>query len=351
MLPCRASGTSGLSVPHMQCILGQISWGVAAQHLQGLPEQAADALKFLQPIPPHSIPGLRGHTDGLHDIPRWTPVAMLCYSSPLFGGHSVSTHCHGPAKPPAGLLQAIQRQQPQPQLDLGCQGIMMEFLHRARPLHWLHLSRDSVLWAALTMGHYGLFCSRELAQPKLAEAGVPWYIHVQDVTLHFFRGHLHYICILLSSSKMDPFHQGSPIIFGCTGTPMCGACEAWYILQQHQWTQTPLDAPFLQINIRLLDHMILVRHMKDTATWLGLDSSRYSDHSLCIWRSTSAAQARLSQWQIKLMGWWNSQAYQVYIKQDALACAGLAACMAANLWSSVVCWGNHIPVGTVQLVA
>ena len=123
------------------------------------------------------------------------------------------------------LLQAIWRQQPQPQLDLGHQGIM-EFLCRARPLHHLHLPRDSVLWAALTMGHYGLFHRGELAQPKLAEARVPQYIHIQDVTLHLSRGCLHYIHILLSSSKMDPFHQGCPVIISCTGTPVCEACEA-----------------------------------------------------------------------------------------------------------------------------
>ena len=52
--------------------------------------------------------------------------------------------------------------------------------------------------------------------------------------------------------------------------------------------------------------------------------------SLHIGGATSAAQGGLSQWQIKLMGCWNSQAYQVHIKQDPLACADLAAHMAAN---------------------
>ena len=77
--------------------------------------------------------------------------------------------------------------------------------------------------------------------------------------------------------------------------------------------------------------MTLVRHIKDIATQLGLDLSRYSGHSLHTGGATSAAQAGVSQWQIKLMGCWNSQAYQVYIKQYPLACVDLAACMAANL--------------------
>ena len=163
------------------------------------------------------------------------------------------------------LLQAICRQQLLPQLDSGHQGITMDFLHRPRPLHHLHFPKDRVLWAALTMGHYSLFCSGELAWPKLAEARAPKFIRVQDVTPHFSRGCFHYICVLLSSSKMDPFHQGCPIIIGCIGTSVCGTCEAWHILQQHQQTQTSPDGP-LQINSRALDHMTLVRHIKDIAT-------------------------------------------------------------------------------------
>ena len=163
------------------------------------------------------------------------------------------------------LLWAICRQQPLPQPDLGHQGIKMDFLCRARPLHHLQLPKDRVLWAALTMGHYVLFCSGELAQPKLAEARVPQFICVQEVTPHFSRGHLHYICIMLSSSKMDPFHQGCPIIIGCTGTSVCGACKAWHILQHHHQTWTSPDAPFLQIDSRALDCMTLVRHIKDIA--------------------------------------------------------------------------------------
>ena len=71
------------------------------------------------------------------------------------------------------LIHTIHRQQPLPQPDSGHQGITMDFLHRARPLHHPQLPKDRMLWAALTMGHYSLFHSRELAQPKLAEAGAP----------------------------------------------------------------------------------------------------------------------------------------------------------------------------------
>ena len=180
------------------------------------------------------------------------------------------------------------------------------------------------------MGHYGLFHSWELAQPKLAEAGTPCFIRVQDIMPHFSAGQLHYMQVFLASSKTDYFHQGCPIIIGCTRTPICRACKAWHLLQHHQHMGSSPEAPFFKINDRALDRVTLVNHIKHLATSLGLDSSRYSGHSLRIGGATSAAQAGLSQWQIKLLGHWNSQAYQTYIKQDPLAYADLAACMAAN---------------------
>ena len=151
------------------------------------------------------------------------------------------------------MLQAIHHRQPQPQLDSGQQGVTIEFLCQARPLHQHHIPKNSVLWAALTLSHYGLFCSGKLAQPKLAEAGVAQFIRVQGVTPHFLQGCLHYIHINLSSSKKDPFQLGCPVIIGCTRMAVCGAWEAWHIIQDHRLTQTPPDAPFLQVDGRALD--------------------------------------------------------------------------------------------------
>ena len=63
---------------------------------------------------------------------------------------------------------------------------------------------------------------------------------------------------------------------------------------------------------------------------LGLNPSRYSGHSLHIGGATSAVQTGLSLWQIKLLGHWNSQTYQLYIHQDPLMGTGFAAHVAAN---------------------
>ena len=205
-----------------------------------------------------------------------------------------------------------------------------EFLCWARPLHQLHNPKDSMLYAALNIGHYGLFWSSKLAQPKLAEAGAAQFIRVQNIAPHIMQGCLHFMSVKLSGSKANPFQLGCPVIIGCTRTAVCGVCKAWHIIQSHRCMQTPPNTPILQVDGRALDCLMLVNHIKATAAKLGHNPSRYSGHSLCIGGATSAVQAGLSQWQIKLLGWWNSQAYQLYIHQDALTCMGFAACMAAN---------------------
>ena len=148
-------------------------------------------------------------------------------------------------------------------------------------------SQGQCVMGSPDIGSLWPFHSGELAQPKLVEARVPWYIHVRDITPHFSQGCLHYVCIMLSSSKTDPFHLGCPVIIGCTGTLVCGACEAWCIIQQYQQPQTSPDAPFLQIDSRALDCLTLVRSIKDIAAQLGFNPSRHSGHSLCIREATS----------------------------------------------------------------
>ena len=142
-----------------------------------------------------------------------------------------------------------------------------------------------MLWIALTMGHYGLFCSSELAQPKMAEAGTPRFIRVQDITLQFTHGWLHYVCMFLTSSKTDQFHQGCPVVIGCTGTSICRVCKAWHLLQHHQQMGFSPEALFFQLQNRALDHVTLVNHIKHITTRLRLDPSRYSGHNLHIWGS------------------------------------------------------------------
>ena len=56
--------------------------------------------------------------------------------------------------------------------------------------------------------------------------------------------------MFLNTSKTDQFHQGCPIVIGCTGTSICRACKAWHLLQQHQQMGSSPEAPFFKLQNR-----------------------------------------------------------------------------------------------------
>ena len=201
--------------------MGQAARRASAQHMQSIPVQACSWYQ-LQAFPV-SEDTLMVYITYLDDHLQCCYATIHHHLAAIHSAHialglpNPLLHCPRLQQ----LLRATWRQQPLPQPDSGCQGITTEFLHRAKPLHCPQSPRDRVLWAALTMGHYSLFHSGKLAQLKMAKAGAPHFIRVQDVTPQFTQGQLHYICMFLTSSKTDHLHQGCPVIIGCTGTSIC----------------------------------------------------------------------------------------------------------------------------------
>ena len=65
----------------------------------------------------------------------------------------------------------------------------------------------------------------------------------------------------------------------------------------------------------------LVRAVRKALTDAGLDQSGYSGHSIRIGAATAAARAGISESMIKMLGRWESAAYQRYIRtpRDRLA--------------------------------
>ena len=47
---------------------------------------------------------------------------------------------------------------------------------------------------------------------------------------------------------------------------------------------------------------------------IGLNPAKYTGHNYRVGGATTAAEAGLNDWGIKLMGRWSSQVYQTYIK-------------------------------------
>ena len=91
---------------------------------------------------------------------------------------------------------------------------------QARLLHQLHIPKDSVLWAALTLCHYSLIHSSEACATQTSRSqGTPVHPSVACPPPLLCRVTLHYVCIMLLGSKTNPFHLGCPSLSSaCTGS-------------------------------------------------------------------------------------------------------------------------------------
>ena len=115
----------------------------------------------------------------------------------------------------------------------------------------------------------------------------------------------------LKKSKTDPFRHGVDIFLGRTNTDLCpvAAILAYYAIR-------PAAAgPFFQYqDSSPLTRDKLVTAVRLALTEAGVDSSRYLGHSFRVGAATTAAKAGITDATIKMLGRWESEAYQRYIR-------------------------------------
>ena len=183
----------------------------------------------------------------------------------------------------------------------------------AQPLH--QFPAQQVFWAALTMAHFSLLHIGEFTVDQ-KQFDPTHHLCIQDVTPNLTtQSELRYITIHLKTSKTDPFGQGVNMIIGCSGTQVCGACAAWDLIQSHWVKQASPAAPFFQLSSWPLSRDVMVGDIKGLLAKLGLNPSSYSVHSLCIGGATTATAASLRDWEIRSLGCWKSNTYQMYIRE------------------------------------
>lgn len=122
----------------------------------------------------------------------------------------------------------------------------------------------------------------------------------------------------LKASKTDPFRAGVDVYVGKTGTNLCpvGAMLDYLVVQG------PGQGPLFRFSDgRPLTRGNFVVRVRQVLTEAGVDSAPYSGHSFRIGAATTAAKAGMGDATIKMLGRWQSNAYQLYVKtpRDQLA--------------------------------
>ena len=125
--------------------------------------------------------------------------------------------------------------------------------------------------------------------------------------------------VRLKQSKTDPFRHGVDVYLGRTDADLCpvAALLAYMAVRPHLTGLLFIDGSFLTRDR-------LVAAVREALQEAGIDSAQYTGHSFRIGAATTAAQAGLQDSVVKMLGRWESTAYQRYIQTPRQTLAALS---------------------------
>jgi hypothetical protein len=112
-------------------------------------------------------------------------------------------------------------------------------------------------------------------------------------------------------------NQGVIVKIGCSGTIVCAYCLMQRFLGQHPCPE-PKAPLFLDSYMLVLRKSHFVSTTKLILAMSGHDPSLYSGHSFRAGSATTGASAGFSAWELKMLGRWSSNAYQIYLRNPEL---------------------------------
>ena len=130
-----------------------------------------------------------------------------------------------------------------------------------------------------------------------------------------------YIMVNIKASKTDQFHKGTSVSLGAMGTELCPVAAILDYLQARGGAPGPL---FIDADGSPLRRKLFVFRVRAALTQAGVKGEHFNGHSFRIGTATSASQAGVAESTIKVLGRWQSMAYQGYIRPAAQALAGIS---------------------------
>ena len=174
-----------------------------------------------------------------------------------------------------------------------------------------------MLWAACCTGFFGFMRAGEFTVSHLCEFDQSSALCTSDIS---FDSHSDptIVRILLRQSKTDPFRRGVAIYLGRTGRDLCPVTALLAFIAIRPEVNGPL---FVFKDGSFLTRDRLVAHVRQSLSAAGIDTKGYSGHSFRIGAATTAAMAGIEDSSIKILGRWESSAYQCYLQtpRDSLA--------------------------------
>ena len=185
------------------------------------------------------------------------------------------------------------------------------------------LSRDPkkhdhiMLWAACCIASFGFLRCGEFTVPSQSSWDASIHLSVNDVALNN-KVNPTVLQITLKASKTAPFRKGIQIYLARTEKQLCPVAALLPYLVLRGTTPGPL---FVLASGAFLTNQKFTEMVRSILERAGVDHTKYAGHSFRIGAATSAAAVGIENAHIKMLGRWESAAYQIYVRipQEQLA--------------------------------
>ena len=166
-----------------------------------------------------------------------------------------------------------------------------------------------LIWAACCTGYFGFLRCGEFLVPDGTQYDASIHLSLADFTFNQSSSPWR-IILTIKKSKTDQFRQGTQVVLGATGSDLCPVGALLDFLSIRGGEPGPL---FRLQDGSPLHRAMFVQQVQAALSASGLAGSSFNGHSFRIGAATSASAAGVPESTIKVLGRWQSMAYQRYI--------------------------------------
>ena len=160
------------------------------------------------------------------------------------------------------------------------------------------------------MGFFGFMRAGEFTVKSQSDFDPSVSLNTSDISVDSCE-HPSTVRVFLRQSKTDPFRQDVSIYFGKTQGDLCPVSAILAYIGIRPPVRGPL---FVYRDGSFLTRDKLIGALKQALCTAGMDTKGYSGHSFRIGAATTAALKGVEDSVIKMLGRWESSAYQRYLR-------------------------------------
>ncbi len=206
--------------------------------------------------------------------------------------------------------------------------ITPQILRRIRNI-WSQQPRDRdiiMLWAAFCLGFFGFLRAGEFTLLNDKAFDPEAHLTAGDIAIDSHTAPT-LMRVTIKMSKTDPFRHGAHLFIGATLDDLCPVTAMLVYLACRGSSPGFL---FKFADGRPLTRQRMVDKLRSALTSAGIDCRRFSGHSFRIGAATTAAAKGIQDATIKMLGRWESTAYQRYIQTPPEELSAMSAILSSE---------------------